>query len=120
MIKDLAIIKKYYPGIIDNDVVGGWESAKRGAKRDPPRHLTASRYLKWMDGYKAFRKRKKDKETWFFAHLPNGEQYKIIRKGYIPRRILVTQAERVGCAGDVMVYHVDFATGKETVHDCGI
>jgi len=116
---ETELIKKYYHGRIDTDVMSGWEAGKKGLK-DAPSHFTGTRFFRWLDGLSAWEKRRKDKSTIVIGYKPGGEKYERRRAGYVSRRIMVTQFERAGCIGEVTVIHMDHATGKLKKHECSI
>jgi len=115
-------------GRFNVDVLAGWEAGLLGKERpygrklfdrEPPKHLTGTRAADWYAGRDAGYRQKKviavRRETLF---LGNGERGAIVvvRKGWIARAKVVTQMERAGARGVVVVSYTENGKEKRVVN----
>lgn len=115
-------------GRFNTDVLTGWEAGLLGKQRIggrlyqrfPPEHLQGQRLLDWIAGYEGGLRYKawRHRMTHFVGQGPNGE-IRVVRKGWVARGPVVTQLERAGARGDVLVFY--FEDGKLIRQvNCGI
>ncbi|UDM18868.1 hypothetical protein [Vogesella sp. XCS3] len=115
-------------GRFNTDVLTGWETGLQGKQRigsrlyerHAPAHLEGQRYADWLAG-KVAAQRYKDsirRETHFAGHGPNGAML-VVRKGWVARGKVITQMEKAGACGDVLVFYMENGKIKRTER-CGI
>lgn len=115
-------------GRFNTDVLTGWETGLQGKQRiggrlyerHAPEHLEGQRYADWLAGKEAARRYKDGirRETHFTGHGPNGEML-VVRKGWVARGKVITQMEKAGACGDVLVFYMENGKIKRTER-CGI
>jgi hypothetical protein len=124
-------VKKHCGGAFNTDILAGWEKGV-GPQRKiggrlydhwPPEHLEGKRRDDWFWGYrcgKDYRRLYMRRAVHFTAYDQAGEAVTIVRNGWGVRRgQIVSRLEKMGCAGDVMVYYFEDCKIVRTVK-CGI
>lgn len=119
----------------NTDIAAGWEIGLQGKQRigrrlferRPPEHLlepqNGRRLMDWTTGFKGaqeYRKFKLCREVYFTGTKADGSEVVITRKGWsVKRGQVVTQLEKQGCAGTVLVLYFEGAKVIRRVN-CGI
>lgn len=111
-------------GRFNTDVLTGWETGLRGKRliggkfyeQTAPEHLQGKRYFDWLAGKEAAcRHRESLHRTTHFVGTGSSGEMRVVRKGWVARRKVVTQMERGGAAGDITVFYFENGELKRTV-----
>jgi hypothetical protein len=115
-------------GRFNTDVLVGWEAGQQGKQRIggrlfdrcPPEHFLGLRCDDWRSGYRAGLAEKEheaSRREVTFAGVNQDGGVVVRRKGWgVPRGQVVTQMERRGCYGLVLVQYWNGSTVVRTVH----
>lgn len=92
----------------------------KSARAQAPEHLADTRWADWRDGRDAAARYIASRRTYFTGETREGKKVEIVRKGWVSRGPVVSQMERMGVTGDVLVTYIDASKGNQprTVKCC--
>jgi hypothetical protein len=119
--KTLALLRQFSYREINVDTMAGFEAGMRSVRAVAPEHLTGARWTDWQEGLDASVRYLETRRTYFSGKTRDGKKVEVVRKGWVTRGPVISQMERMGVTGDVLVTYLDASSSiRPRTVKCGI